>query len=305
MIFDPIPKMHKYRKRKISKPKVIIEGSTGAAIKNISVLEDALPTNRDYRTLNRMQITFQNWRKLESGLDERDGEAMGSRLMANSSNLLSKNRTKKMKERRVENFFEEFHAMRTMKIEHPFFEKMIQAVIVDENRKEEKGRHNEGKLAVLTVHDGHYLGASFLKFLSFAATEEGAFASWVEKYPAMNELSNKYKFFKPLMLKIGKEIRTSSTWFKLGLSAGASLASMLDVASDVYTINIYRGLGKHETADFMTLFVIVSFGLQILFVGEWQAEQQKQQNFQTNSISFLLGAKLSSTTRTRRGRWLS
>jgi len=108
-----------------------------------------------------------------------------------------------------------------------------------------------------------------------------------------------------LMLKIGKEIRTSSTWFKLGLSAGASLASMLDVASDVYTINIYRGLGKHETADFMTLFVIVSFGLQILFVGEWQAEQQKQQNFQTNSISFLLGAKLSSTTRTRRGRWLS
>ena len=197
--------------------------------------------------------------------------------------------------------------MRTMKIEHPFFEKMIQAVIVDENRKEEKGRHNEGKLAVLTVHDGHYLGASFLKFLSFAATEEGAFASWVEKYPAMNELSlsTNYKFFKPLMLKIGKEIRTSSTWFKLSLSAGASLASMLDVASDVYTINIYRGLGKHETADFMTLFVIVSFGLQILFVGEWQAEQQKQQNFQTNSISFLLGAKLSSTTRTRRGRWLS
>ena len=95
MIFDPIPKKNKYRTRKIGKPKVIIEGSTGAAIKNISVLEDALPTNRDYRTLNRMQMKFQNWRKLESGLDESDGKAMGEMLMANSSNLLSKNRTKK------------------------------------------------------------------------------------------------------------------------------------------------------------------------------------------------------------------
>jgi len=55
--------------------------------------------------------------------------------------LLSKNRTKKMRERRVKHFFEEFHAMRTMKIVHPFFETMIQAVIV--GGKEEKRRHNE------------------------------------------------------------------------------------------------------------------------------------------------------------------
>ena len=140
MIFDPIPMKRKHRERSFSKP-TVIEGSTGAAIKNISVLEDALPTNRDYRTLNRMQMKFQNWRKLESGLDESDGKVMGEMLMANSSNLLSKNRTKKMRERRVKHFFEEFHAMRTMKIVHPFFETMIQAVIV--GGKEEKRRHNE------------------------------------------------------------------------------------------------------------------------------------------------------------------
>ena len=156
MIFDPIPKKHKHQEWSFSKP-TVIEGSTGAAIKNISVLEDALPTNRDYRTLNRMQMKFLNWRKLESGLDESDGEAMGEMLMANSSNLFSKNRTKKMREQRVKNFFEEFHAMRTMKIEHPFFEKMIQAVI--EGGKEEKRRHRESKLAVLMVHDGNHLGA--------------------------------------------------------------------------------------------------------------------------------------------------
>jgi len=261
MIFDPIPKKHKYRKRKISKPKVIIEGSTGAAIKNISVLEDALPTNCDYRTLNRMQMKFQNWRILESGLDESDGEAMGVMLMANSSNLLSKNRTKKMKEQRVNNFFEEFHAMRTMKIAHPFFETMIQAVIVD--GKEEKGQHNEGKLAVLTVRDGNHLGDSFLKFLNFAATEEGAFASWVKKHPAMNEFSANHEFFKPLMLTIGKELRHAATWQKLGLSIAVALMSMLDVASDIYTIAIYRSRGLHETAVLMILFVLLSLALQL------------------------------------------
>ncbi len=119
---------------------------------------------------------------------------------------------------------------------------------------------------MLTARDGNHLGASFLKFLNVAATEEGAFASWEKKHPAMNELSTNHKFFKPLMLKIGKATRTSANWQKLGLSIGAALMSMLDVATDIYTIVIYRGLGKHETADLMTLLVLLSLALQLLLV---------------------------------------
>jgi len=110
------------------------------------------------------------------------------------------------------------------------------------------------------------LGASFLKFLNVAATEEGAFASWVTKHPSINELSTNHEFFKPLMLTIGKELRHAATWQKLGLSIGASLMSMLDVATDIFTINIYRGFGKHETADLMTLFVMLSLALQLVIV---------------------------------------
>ena len=272
MIFDPIPKK---RKSMNAMDSIGLYRDIGAhhistgfvQTKTKKELEDALPTNRDYRTLNIMQMKFQNWRKLESGLDESDGEAMGEMLMANSSKLLSKNRTKKMKEQRVKNFFEEFHAMRSMKIEHPFFEKMIRAVIVGENRME-KGRHSEGKLAVLTVRDGNHLGASFLKFLNVAATEEGAFASWVTKHPAMHELSlsANHKFFKPLMLKIGKNIRHTATWHKLAKSIVAALMSLLDVATDIYTIAIYRSLGKHDTADLMTLLLLLSLALQLFFV---------------------------------------
>ena len=148
MIFDLIPKKRKQMKHQTTDGFPIPIGGHHSSAGSVQTkakkeLEDALPTNRDYNTLNRMQMIFQNWRKLKFGLDESDGEAMGEMLMSNSSNLLSKNRTKKMKEQRVEHFFEEFHAMRTMKIEHPFFEKMIQAVIVGENKKVEKGRKIE------------------------------------------------------------------------------------------------------------------------------------------------------------------
>ena len=72
---------------------------------------------------------------------------------------------------------------------------------------------------MLVARDGNHLGASFLKFLNVAATEEGALASWVKKHPAMNELSlsTNHKFFKPLMLTLGKAIRHAGklveTWF--------------------------------------------------------------------------------------------
>jgi len=144
MIFDPILKKRKSKNSIGMYQDIGVHHSSAGSVqtKTKKELVDALPTNRDYRTLNRMQMKFQNWRKLESGLDESDGKAMGEMLMANSSNLLSKNRTKKMKERRVKHFFEEFNAIRTMKTELPFFEKMIMTVIVGENGKE-KGRHSE------------------------------------------------------------------------------------------------------------------------------------------------------------------
>ena len=121
---------------------------------------------------------------------------------------------------------------------------------------------------MLTVHDGNRLGASFKRFLGVTATEEGAFASWAKMHPAMNELSlsPNYEFFKPLMLSIGKNIRHSATKTKLLISVGASLASMLDVAGDIYTIWFYRSLGLQDAANLMTVFVALSIGLQTFLV---------------------------------------
>ena len=88
----------------------------------------------------------------------------------------------------------------------------------------------------------------------------------MNKYPTVTELSDKYPFFKPMMLAIGREIRHSATSFKLLVSAGASLASIMDVALDVSTIYYYNSLGLTETANLMTVFVCMSMVLQITLV---------------------------------------
>ena len=229
-------------------------------------MEFALRTNNEYRTLDRMQIIFQKWRALE-GLDLTDGVAMGKMLMAGGSVLLNKKKAKTVALSRVNAFFEEFHAMKEMKERNPFFGEMVKSIIAGgEAAKNDIGNLSESKLSALLVVDGNYLGASFTKFLNAAATEEGAYNSWVKKFPAMNELSAQHQFFKPLMLTIGKETRTSVTWQKLILSIGAALMSLFDVASDVYTIAYYNNLSKHETANLMTIFVALSLLLQLLMV---------------------------------------
>ena len=75
-----------------------------------------------------------------------------------------------------------------------------------------------------------------------------------------------HEFFKPLLLAVGKELNTTATWHKLALSVGVSLASMIDVASDVYTISYYHRIGKHATANLMTAFVLLCIFLQMMLV---------------------------------------
>ena len=149
---------------------------------------------------------FQKWRKLEEGLDELDGDAMGISLMKDSSGLFSKN----LGEARVTNFLEEFRCMKSLKEEYVFLESMLRAIVVvgwKDGRVGGAISPSERKLATLTEKDGIVLGLSFLRLLGAAATEEGAFASWILKYLCLADLDNKFPFFRPLMIKIGKEIR--------------------------------------------------------------------------------------------------
>ena len=89
-----------------------------------------LPSLYDFRTLATMQRCFQRWRPLSS-LDRSDGTAMGTMLMENTSSLRNvKERSENGRREKLDWFFSEFQSMKLLVVEHPWFETMMEAVIV-------------------------------------------------------------------------------------------------------------------------------------------------------------------------------
>ena len=151
--------------------------------------------NHDCRTMDTIQKSFQNWRRLED-LDERDGRIMGKRLISNGEgNFLDRSWTYNAKQTRVASFFHDLHAMRILKKRHPFLEVMIKVIIFGRSGEEGgEGKNNldfsqMDNLEAMCANDGAVLGSSFLGLLGTAATEEGAYRSWERKFPGKIILS--------------------------------------------------------------------------------------------------------------------
>ena len=133
-------------------------------------------------------------------------------LMENTSKLFDvKERSEKSRRARFEWFFSEFQSMKVMKTECPWFESLMEEIIIDskETRKKSNSNNNSNfdKLSLLNRSGGYTIGSRFLDELGRAATEEGAFDSWLIKNPALVEFSKNHKFFKSLQTSIGREIR--------------------------------------------------------------------------------------------------
>jgi len=157
--------------------------------------------------------------------------------------------------------------MKTLKAEYPWFESLMEAIIVDSKetrRKAKDSNKKSDKLAHLGESDGYMLGRMYLHELKSAATEEGGFDRWVKKFPAMKVFSKNHNFFRSLLISIGKEIKHRGTWDKLVRSLAAAVMSLFDVGTDVYTILYYNSIGEGETATYMAVFVILSLSLQTL-----------------------------------------
>jgi len=128
--------------------------------------------------------------------------------------------------------------MKALETEYPWFESLMEAIIIDskEARKKSNSNNNNNfdKLSLLNRSDGYAIGSRFLDELNRAATEDGAFDSWLSKNPSLIEFNKNNKFFRALLISLGKEMRHRATWKKLALSMGAAGMSTFDVGSDVY-----------------------------------------------------------------------
>ena len=93
-------------------------------------VEHFLPISYDFRVLSTMLRCFQLWRPLES-LDENDGTAIGKMLIENTSRLQDRHeRSTKGRREKLDWFFGDFRSMKSLKDKHPWFETMMEAVII-------------------------------------------------------------------------------------------------------------------------------------------------------------------------------
>ena len=120
----------------------------------------------------------------------------------------------------------------------------MEAIIVNNSETRRKANNNNNnnfnEVSLLHQLDGYRLGRSFLYELNQVATEEGAYDSWVNKHRALTQFCENHKFFRSLLISVGKEMNNQATWIKLARSRLMVLMSINDVGTDVYTI-LYVG----------------------------------------------------------------
>ena len=92
--------------------------------------------------------------------------------------------------------------------------------------------------------------------------ELNQFNKWISFYPALVEFRDKYPFFKPLMIIIAMEKLHRVTLDKLLFAGSASVGSVMDFATDLYTIVYYFSVGKNSSAWAMLAFVVTSISIQ-------------------------------------------
>ena len=228
-------------------------------------VEGYLMESYDYRVLLTMHHVFLRSQPLVA-LDQQDGTAIGKVLMESSSGLLKAwSRTKMAKRNKIDLFFKGYKSAKTLKMQHEWFETMLETIILRQKSTTTSAKSLD-KVDFLTKTDGYTLGSSFLHLLSRTANEDGAFDSWLRKNPALEQFHHQHRFFRPLMRIIGRKQNDAKTWHKLFISIGTGLASSIDVGSDIYTILYYRSIGEYAIADAMTVFLFMSFGIQIILV---------------------------------------
>jgi len=144
---------------------------------------------------------------------------------------------------------------------------MVETVLVGKKKNASYGNVNtRNYLSLLLESDGSNIGETFLTCLSLSATEEGAYKALILKKPALCRFERMHPFFRPFMMRVGKEINEAATSYKMFLSLGAAAFSLFDVISDIYTIAYFYRKDLTETAQLMTALVVLSLFLQLLVV---------------------------------------
>ena len=110
------------------------------------------------------------------------------------------------------------------------------------------------------------IGKSLSSALEDRVVAESGVDLWIQQYPALVELSKRNKFFVSMATTIGRRNLEQAPWglvVKVGLGA---VLSMLNIATDVFTILNFMRLDKRGFANASIGMIVLSVGLQSFVV---------------------------------------
>jgi hypothetical protein len=209
-----------------------------------------------------IQEYFQRFRSL-SEYDEKDGAAVGETFMI-------KTKVEKLREKgthkyqiRVSNVVKSHVALKEFSELNPWFPSLVVGML---SRRLREMKFVSTKLENLSNKEALTIGHSFSVPLRARKSAQAGSDVWINEYPSLVVLARREKFFVPMAHTIGQRKIETAPWgllWKVGLGA---VLSILDVATDAYSIASFTQQGKEGYARAVIAGVSVSMAMQILLV---------------------------------------
>ncbi|GMI41988.1 hypothetical protein TrCOL_g13772 [Triparma columacea] len=167
-----------------------------------------------------------------------EGKQLGEDLML----AVKEREDGKTKEEAVGEFVAKNDLLKGVVEKYTFVEALLAAVI---ENKLHRMRKVEGAAKDLEKKDGKEIGESLASTLVASTQVQSAVDEWMHQFPALKELDEEYRWFRPLLETIGFKLMEEVPWgVKMRVTVGA-FTSMTDLLTDVYVTYMFRSDKKY------------------------------------------------------------
>jgi hypothetical protein len=238
---------------------------------------------------------FQELRGIEE-YDAYDGRAVGESMVIKTQADKFRELTKARKRQgnsltasqaRMRFLFRKYKGLKEIGRKYCFFEEMMARIVQNKLRS---AQDMGTKLCNLTAKEGATIGAGLAMSLASSLTAEAAVDEWIWRYPALLELDRAEVWFRPMVTTVAFRLLGDVPWgmqFRVFTSAGLS---MLDLASDINVVLLYRS--NPDTMGYATTLLGMIFActfLQLIIV--YAQNKKKPLKLVTEALIVFTGLK--------------
>ena len=215
------------------------------------------------RKVTEIQEFHQSCRGVDQ-YDADDGKAVGELMMVKTKQERHRTNGETIYDARLRAMLKKYKGLKEIGAKYGFFSSIMSRVL--KNKLRPAGDVST-KLCNVSLKEGRTIGAGLALSLASNLTAEAAVDEWIGRYRALKELDREEVWFRPMMDRVALRLLGEVSWgLKMRLFMGAGL-SMLDIASDINVIVLYRNTpGEEKYGDMLMWMIVVCLAIQLLVV---------------------------------------